>query len=46
MAKEFIKARYYWTVVECVEEIRKQAEKCENFMRFTSLMSMISCWDG
>ncbi len=31
MAKELIKARYYWTVVECVEEIRKQAESVNKF---------------
>lgn len=31
MAKELIKARYYWTVVECVEEIRKQAENVNRF---------------
>ncbi len=31
MAKELIKARYYWTVVECVNEIRKQAENVNKF---------------
>jgi len=31
MAKELIKARYYWTVVECVDEIRKQAENVNKF---------------
>ncbi|MEP6736859.1 MAG: magnesium transporter [Chryseolinea sp.] len=31
MAKELIKARYYWTVVECIEEIRKQAENVNRF---------------
>jgi magnesium transporter len=31
MAKELIKARYYWTVVQCVEEIRKQAETVNRF---------------
>ena len=31
MAKELIKARYYWTVVQCVEEIRKQAENVNKF---------------
>ncbi|HTF19232.1 MAG TPA: magnesium transporter [Chryseolinea sp.] len=31
MAKELIKARYYWTVVECIEEIRKQAENVDRF---------------
>jgi len=31
MAKELIKARYYWTVVECIEEIRKQAESVDRF---------------
>ncbi|HTE33661.1 MAG TPA: hypothetical protein VK666_24945, partial [Chryseolinea sp.] len=31
MAKELIKARYNWTVVECVEEIRKQAENVNRF---------------
>ncbi len=31
MAKELIKARYNWTVVECVNEIRKQAENVNKF---------------
>ncbi len=31
MAKELIKARDYWTVVQCVEEIRKQAEQVAKF---------------
>lgn len=31
MAKELIKARYFWTVVQCVEEIRKQAENVNKF---------------
>jgi magnesium transporter len=31
MAKELIKARSNWTVVECVEEIRKQAENVQKF---------------
>lgn len=31
MAKELIKARIGWTVVECVEEIRKQAENVSKF---------------
>ena len=31
MAKELIKARADWTVVQCVEEIRKQAEKVTTF---------------
>jgi magnesium transporter len=31
MAKELIKARYDWTVVQCVEEIRKQAENVNKF---------------
>jgi magnesium transporter len=31
MAKELIKARATWTVVECVEEIRKQAEQVSKF---------------
>lgn len=31
MAKELIKARYNWTVVQCVEEIRKQAENVNKF---------------
>lgn len=31
MAKELIKARAYWTVVQCVEEIRKQAENVGKF---------------
>ena len=31
MAKELIKARINWTVVECVEEIRKQAENVSKF---------------
>ncbi len=31
MAKELIKARVDWTVVQCVEEIRKQAESVTKF---------------
>jgi magnesium transporter len=31
MAKELIKARHHWTVVQCVEEIRKQAENVSKF---------------
>jgi magnesium transporter len=31
MAKELIKARINWTVVQCVEEIRKQAESVSKF---------------
>ncbi len=31
MAKELIKARYYWSVVQCVDEIRKQAENVNKF---------------
>jgi len=31
MAKELIKARYFWTVVECIDEIRKQAENVNKF---------------
>lgn len=31
MAKELIKARVNWTVVQCVEEIRKQAENVTKF---------------
>lgn len=31
MAKELIKARVDWTVVQCVEEIRKQAENVSKF---------------
>ena len=31
MAKELIKVRNHWTVVQCVEEIRKQAEHVEKF---------------
>jgi magnesium transporter len=31
MAKELIKARVDWTVVQCVEEIRKQAESVSKF---------------
>jgi magnesium transporter len=31
MAKELIKARFHWTVVQCVEEIRKQAENVSKF---------------
>lgn len=31
MAKELIKARVSWTVVQCVEEIRKQAENVTKF---------------
>lgn len=31
MAKELIKVRDHWTVVQCVDEIRKQAEAVEKF---------------
>jgi magnesium transporter len=31
MAKELIKARYNWSVVQCVDEIRKQAENVNKF---------------
>lgn len=31
MAKELIRARYDWTVVQCIEEIRKQAENVSKF---------------
>jgi magnesium transporter len=31
MAKELIKARFQWSVVQCVEEIRKQAENVSKF---------------
>jgi magnesium transporter len=31
MAKELMKARVHWTVVQCVEEIRKQAEYVSKF---------------
>jgi magnesium transporter len=31
MAKELIKARVHWTVVQCVDEIRKQAENVPKF---------------
>jgi magnesium transporter len=31
MAKELIKARYDWTVVQCIDEIRKQAENVNKF---------------
>ncbi len=31
MAKELIKVRNHWSVVQCVEEIRKQAEHVEKF---------------
>ena len=31
MAKELMKARVHWTVVQCIEEIRKQAEKVSKF---------------
>lgn len=31
MAKELIKARVHWTVVQCVDEIRKQAENVTKF---------------
>lgn len=31
MAKELIKARYNWTVIECLDEIRKQAENVNKF---------------
>lgn len=31
MAKELIKARDHWTVVQCIDEIRKQAESVSKF---------------
>lgn len=31
MAKELMKARVHWTVVQCVDEIRKQAENVSKF---------------
>jgi magnesium transporter len=31
MAKELMKARYHWTVVQCIDEIRKQAENVSKF---------------
>jgi magnesium transporter len=31
MAKELIKARVHWTVVQCIDEIRKQAENVSKF---------------
>lgn len=31
MAKELIKVRYEWTVAQCLEEIRKQAETVDKF---------------
>jgi magnesium transporter len=31
MAKELIRVRIYWTVVQCVDEIRKQAENVSKF---------------
>ena len=31
MAKELMKARVHWTVVQCIDEIRKQAEKVSKF---------------
>lgn len=31
MAKELIKVRDHWTVVQCIEEIRKQAETVDTF---------------
>jgi magnesium transporter len=31
MAKELIKVRNHWSVVQCVDEIRKQAEQVEKF---------------
>ncbi|WP_254152198.1 magnesium transporter [Chryseosolibacter indicus] len=31
MAKELIKARVHWSVVQCIEEIRKQAETVSKF---------------
>ena len=31
MAKELIKARTHWTVVQCIDEIRKQAENVSRF---------------
>jgi magnesium transporter len=31
MAKELMKARFHWSVVRCIEEIRKQAENVSKF---------------
>nr|WP_262899582.1 magnesium transporter [Chryseosolibacter histidini] len=31
MAKELMKARYHWSVVQCIDEIRKQAENVSKF---------------
>jgi magnesium transporter len=31
MAKELIKVRIHWTVVQCIDEIRKQAENVDKF---------------
>ncbi len=31
MAKELMKARFHWTVVQCIDEIRKQAENVSKF---------------
>ena len=49
MAKELIKARYYWTVVQCVDEIRKQAENVNKFYavyvvdEFDKLLGELPC---
>lgn len=31
MAKELIKVRHHWTVAQCLEEVRKQAEEVDKF---------------
>lgn len=46
MAKELIKARADWTVVQCIEEIRKQAERSPPSTRCTSLTTLTACWDA
>lgn len=51
MAKELIKARVHWTVVQCIDEIRKQAENVSKFYAvyvvddFDKLMGRVALQD-
>lgn len=51
MAKELIRARNHWTVVQCIEEIRKQAENVSKFYNvyvvddYDKLLGVVSLQD-
>lgn len=51
MAKELIRARNHWTVVQCIEEIRKQAENVSKFYNvyvvddYDKLMGLVALQD-